>query len=421
MIKGKTIYKTLTFNNGTEKEIAKMKKISMAVPAAVLMAAGLAQAETIQGINIDFVNVGNAGNAADTSGHGAVGYNYRISQKEIAIWQFEASGVGDGDENHWNVPNRTVGTNAPAVNISFHEAARFCNWLTTGNPNKGAYSMFGGYVTGVDRATAVLDYGTVYVVPTEDEWYKAAYYTGSGYSLYANGTDTAPAAGLTGANYNNVMGSPNDMWAVGSGLLEANHGTYDMMGNVDEWTETMVAGTTNFIIRGGREDVLLSQADRLSSTYSINEFVSYEYRKTGLRIAAIPEPGTISLMGLSTVSLFVGRRARRKRQLGSSVLSMKHKSLCDSYCSEAEWFKRQEYTAESAEADAVSELKAAVSGQASRIWTALRERKEEADKRFWNFMVARHERKQAKRIAARQAFRKRLIDGFDAFLALIMK
>jgi len=42
--------------------------------------------------------------------------------------------------------------------------------------------------------------GTIYVIPTEDEWYKAAYYAGSGYSLYAFGTDTAPIAG-TDTNY----------------------------------------------------------------------------------------------------------------------------------------------------------------------------------------------------------------------------
>lgn len=56
--------------------------------AAVLVmdTANFASADTIRGINIDFVTIGNAGNPADTraeanpNGCGAVGYNYRYWQ-----------------------------------------------------------------------------------------------------------------------------------------------------------------------------------------------------------------------------------------------------------------------------------------------------------------------------------------------------
>ena len=43
----------------------------------------------------------------------------------------------------------------------------------------------------------------------------------AGYSLYANGTNTAPIAGVD-TNYNNVIGHP---WDVGSGTMEQN-GTF---------------------------------------------------------------------------------------------------------------------------------------------------------------------------------------------------
>lgn len=73
------------------------------------------------------------------------------------------------------------------------------------------------------------------MLPTEDEWYKAAYFKsdGSGYTLYATG-DLVPIAGVGGENYDKVIGLP---WSVGSGITE-NNGTFDMNGNVGEWTES---------------------------------------------------------------------------------------------------------------------------------------------------------------------------------------
>ena len=114
--------------------------------------------------------------------------------------------------------------------ISWYEAAQFCNYLTSGNKYSGAYKFdISGNFQEIDRTSSISTYGTTYVIPTEDEWYKAAYFKpdGSGYSLYANGTNTAPIAGVQ-SNYNNVIGQP---WNIGSGTQEQN-GTFDMMGNV---------------------------------------------------------------------------------------------------------------------------------------------------------------------------------------------
>jgi hypothetical protein len=45
----------------------------------------------------------------------------------------------------------------------------------------------------------------------------------------------------------------------------------------------------------------------------------------------------------------------------------------------------------------------------------------EVDKVFWNRMVVLNERRVARKIAFRQALKKKVLNGFDAFLELIMK
>ncbi|MEO5915448.1 MAG: hypothetical protein ABIS50_14535 [Luteolibacter sp.] len=41
-------------------------------------------------VNIDYVTVGNPGNVADSTGYGAVGYEYQISKNETTISQYTA-------------------------------------------------------------------------------------------------------------------------------------------------------------------------------------------------------------------------------------------------------------------------------------------------------------------------------------------
>jgi formylglycine-generating enzyme required for sulfatase activity len=132
---------------------------------------------------MDFVDIGNAGNAADTTGYGAVDYDYRIGQHEVTIEQFMAvqaadARVGSGDEGYWHDGTRTVGVNAPASYVTMYESAMFCNWLTTGNAYEGTYQFNdSGILTNVlTRRQMNESGGLFYVLPTEDEWYKAAYY-----------------------------------------------------------------------------------------------------------------------------------------------------------------------------------------------------------------------------------------------------
>lgn len=239
----------------------------------------------------DYVSIGNPGNTADTTGYGAVAYAYQISKTEVSVTEFKATGVGDGLQNYWERGDRKGGVSAPAVYVSLWEAMQYCNYLTTGNKNVGVYTFTNGvYVSTLSREqimsgalnSVALIPSAIYALPTESEWYKAAYFkmTG-GYSGYANGTDTLPAwggpvdkggVGITaGSNYKNAIGMPTYIWAVTSGAVEQN-GTFNMMGNVAEWTET-----TSGLVRGGAyaTAVVTSGSDGLTDLHKAHRQINY--------------------------------------------------------------------------------------------------------------------------------------------------
>ena len=263
-------------------------KVGWKIIISLMGYAGFAQA--------DFVTIGDAGNSDDSTGFGGVSYEYNISATEVTIAEFAASGAGDGDEGFWNDGTRTVGTGAPASYVSLYEAMKYCNYLTSGNINSGYYSTSDGGATYQANALSHDAYAAVngisYFVPTDDEWYKAAYWTGLGYSDYANGDDvgTEPTHGTaSGWNYYNssgyVNGSPNYTWATGFGGEEQN-GTYDMMGNVWEWIEASAGA-----IYGGCYN---TSSSLLRSSFPYDALVpSSEAGVLGLRpVEVVPEPAT---------------------------------------------------------------------------------------------------------------------------------
>jgi len=285
-----------------------MKKLIVLAVVCMLAAVNFASADVIRGIDINFVNIGNAGNAGDTqvmndgtTGYGAVSSNYRIGKYEVtaAQWQTINTAAGIGDSGYWS-------GNQPTAAISWYEAAQFCNYLTSGDKYSGAYKFdISGNFLSIDRVSSISTYGTTYVIPTEDEWYKAAYFkpNASGYSLYANGTDTAPVAGVN-SNYNKVIGAP---WNINSGTQEQN-GTFDMMGNVWEWNETLFVFSDSSTrgIRGGsydREVFTLASSGRGIGPYS-------EYNEVGFRVAEVPEPASAAIMTLAGLFIALKRRKR---------------------------------------------------------------------------------------------------------------
>ncbi len=274
---------------------------------ALMLSAGVA--------NAAYVTIGGAGNSNDGSGarnYGGVSYTYKISSTEVSIAEFQASGAGDGNEDMWNSGEHSVGTNAPASNVSLYEAMKYCNYLTSGNVNSGYYSTSDGGLTYQANTLSHIAYatanGSTYFVPTEDEWYKAAYYSVSGdnYSRYADGTGTTPTegGGETGWHYNGVFSGANFPRDVAYGSPEQN-GTVNMMGNVEEWVED-----SDGILRGG---YYYSPVDGLRS-WSRTDWLgpSVETGAMGFRpVEVVPEPATAGLLAISGLLIAGYRRIRK--------------------------------------------------------------------------------------------------------------
>ncbi|MBN2162384.1 MAG: SUMF1/EgtB/PvdO family nonheme iron enzyme, partial [Pontiellaceae bacterium] len=291
--------------------------------------------------SMDFVPIGFAGNAADSTGYGAVDYAYRMGVYEVTVDQFSHAMAADDrishvdnstnhfDYSYWNNGDRSVGSGAPVDYISWYEAARFANWLTSGDAYAGAYQFdTNGVLVAVDRYSALYTYGTLYVIPTEDEWYKAAYYkpVGDGsYSDFANGAPDAnppPRSMTNGWNYaiwswpsglvvETLRDDPDYMWETGSGGQEQN-GTYDMNGNSWDWCESAYDGDLDVmdeyrVIRGGGyfEPAYYMAASHRHGVQEPEKLHS----EIGMRIVALDCPGyelNISVVGEGSVNLSNG-------------------------------------------------------------------------------------------------------------------
>jgi sulfatase modifying factor 1 len=283
-----------------------MKKLIYLAVVCMMAAGSVASADIIRGINMEFVTIGNAGNAGDTRtgtdpwgyplanpyGCGAVSYSYRIGKYEVTAtqWQTINTAAGIGDPGYWS-------GNQPVAEISWYDAAKFCNYLTSGNKYSGAYKFdISGNFQSIDRVSSTSTYGTTYVIPTENEWYKAAYYTGSGYSFYANGLNTIPAADN---GWNSSGGSYSTPWNVGNGGIAEQNGTFDMMGNIWEWNEALIDMMSNGYYRGIRGGSYGSAGIILGSSGRGGNPPSLEDSLVGFRVASIvPEPASLVLLGL---------------------------------------------------------------------------------------------------------------------------
>jgi formylglycine-generating enzyme required for sulfatase activity len=304
-----------------------------------------------QSVDIALCYVGYSGNAPDpATGYGRVGYDYCIAKFDITETQYAAflnavaqtdkyklyspkmaksgnfkdSGQSD-DDFHTNAGitrsgefgsyvYSVLGTSGsdPVVWVTWFDAARFCNWLHNGQPKDigeregstetGAYTLSGDRSQGNEQKNP----GAKFWIPTENEWYKAAYYDpqlnggNGGYWRYPTRSDTAPGnvigGGSNEANYIvngffSVTVAPHDsytslMTPVGSFTGSFSYfGTYDQGGDVAQWNDALVSGK----LRGLRGGCWNSFAQALESSARGYDTPSAENGYNGFRIASVPQ------------------------------------------------------------------------------------------------------------------------------------
>ncbi|MEM1060651.1 MAG: SUMF1/EgtB/PvdO family nonheme iron enzyme [Verrucomicrobiota bacterium] len=297
-----------------------------------------AQADTFgNGENIftiDFVAVGDAGNPDDNTGYGAVGYDYRISTYEVSEQMITKANTLGG----LGLTQDSRGANRPATSMSWNEAARFVNWLNTSQGYQAAYNFAvnpgdSGYGAGNANDNILLwsaseafsqtnlfrHKDAVYFLPSEDEWYKAAYYSGSGsvyfdYATQQNIGDppTAVASG-TGANeavFQQGGGiGPADITQAGGA---SHYGTVGQGGNVWEWQESAFDGDSDSLSenRGRRGGYWVNPENALRASARLSSPPTLQSDIIGFRVASVPEPASASLL-LGALGLLAVRRRRR--------------------------------------------------------------------------------------------------------------
>jgi sulfatase modifying factor 1 len=273
--------------------------------------------------DIDFVTIGNPGNAHDTTGNpnpaGTVDYIYRIGKFEISEDMIDNANALGG----LGVTHDGRGPNKPATSISWFEAARFVNWLNGSTP---AYKFDGGGNfqlwqvgdAGYDPNNLYRNSLATYFLPSMDEWYKAAYYdpTSGSYFDFPTGSDAVPTAiasstAVGTAVYDGQLG-PADISLAG-GLSP--YGTMGQGGNAWEWEETDLdlvndSSSSTRALRGGSwESHVRVESNVLAAWHrSFDSFPSAEVSTVGFRVASVPEPSTLLLGALASMGLTLRRR-----------------------------------------------------------------------------------------------------------------
>jgi sulfatase modifying factor 1 len=299
-------------------------------------------APALADVTFEWAEVGNPGNIPDAlneeliPGIGSVEYPYRISKHLVTNDQYAAflnavassdtDGVGQlwieamgSDPRGGITRSGSLGSytyavkpnmgNKPVNLVSYLSAMRFVNWLHNGQPTgeqndstteDGVYAI----ADGVSETRAA---DAKYFIPTENEWYKAAYHQPSAdggddddYWLYSTASNTPPAVATSnttgdisnpganvanynkGADWNGLDGNLTTVGSAGTGS-QSYYGTSDQSGNVLEWTETVAQAGESRVVRGGSWD---NNEGLMQSSSPTSFGVIFGDQRVGFRIAS---------------------------------------------------------------------------------------------------------------------------------------
>ncbi len=277
---------------------------------------------------IEFVTIGDAGNAPDTTGDpnpaGAVAYEYRMGKYEISEAMIDAANAIAADAGDpLGITHDNRGPNKPATRVSWFEAAQFVNWLNTSKgstpaykfDDQGVFQLWEPSDPGYDSENRFRNTEAQYFLPSAGEWYKAAFYdpVSDQFFDYPNGSDTAPLPVASGTDPNTAVWNqrigPADVMLAGG---PSPFGTVGQGGNVFEWQEGPLNGVLDEIpepdlrvIRGTAWNLVISPQGMSSSAGRGDRIASFPGNSIGFRVAFAPEPSALGLLILGVSSLLL--------------------------------------------------------------------------------------------------------------------